>query len=120
MKRFAALVVFLVSVGVLPSRGAAQIRPGDAGFIPAPGLQIQNHGTELWFFFDPLPIGTFVNIWKDLVFVGNDGVTGTAPTETFQGDIEVAQFPSVPAPAAWGSALAMLGALGLRRRRRMR
>ncbi len=32
MKKFAALVLFLVSVVVLPSRGAAQIRPGDAGF----------------------------------------------------------------------------------------
>ncbi len=56
------------------------------------------HGGSVWFYFDPLPPGTKIDIRKKLQYVG--GADGTA----FFGKVEIAQYPT-PEPAT----LAMLG-----------
>ncbi|MAE61174.1 MAG: hypothetical protein CMJ49_07440 [Planctomycetaceae bacterium] len=95
------------------------MRPDDTGFIPAPGLEIQIHGPALWFFFDPLPAGTLVNIWKDLVQLNTntEGSGGSIKADgPFPSTIDVRQYPTIPTPAGWGAGAVLLGALGMFRR----
>ncbi len=81
----------------------------------APGLTISHtpgsptSGGAIDFYFNSLPVGTKVDIRKQLQYLG--GATG-AP---FDGIVRIAEYPT-PEPAALG--LMLLGSLALWRRRR--
>lgn len=75
------------------------------------GLTINNAGSTVDFYFDPLYPGTKVDIRKQLHYVGS--ADGTA----FFGTIQIAEFPT-PEPASLG--LIALGSAAVLRRRSSR
>ena len=85
--------------------------------LPVPGLEVENHGHAIWFFFDPIPPGfpggppTILHIWKEFVVNPNH--------DPFQ-PIQIHEWPTVPEPTTFalaGLGVALLGFGGRRRRR---
>lgn len=88
-----------------------------ANFVPAPGLTTvytpgtMTSGGQVDFYFNPIAPGTQVVIRKMLIYVGTPGAT-------FNGTLQIAQYPT-PEPTTMGL-MALGGAALLRRRRRVK
>jgi len=86
-----------------------------ANGVPAPNLTISHtpptgtSGGTLDFNFDPLPVGTKIDIRKQLKYIGSTG-------KPFDGVVRIAEYPT-PEPATLGL-LGLGGAVMLRRRHR--
>ncbi|HEX7010431.1 MAG TPA: hypothetical protein VF184_10640 [Phycisphaeraceae bacterium] len=97
-------------------------KPGDYKFREPSGLSAQVDGNKLDLQFDPLPVGTVLKIVKEIklkLALYEDDIDSLRDCAEYLDGVflEVAQFPTVPVPAAVWPGLALLSGLWLRRSR---
>ncbi|RMF82180.1 MAG: PEP-CTERM sorting domain-containing protein [Nitrospirae bacterium] len=79
----------------------------DASGAPVAGLTVQVMGPRIWFFFDPLPPGTPIQVVKTLHY----GIAGANLP------IDVAEYPTTPEPTSLALVAGCLAGLAVLRRR---